>query len=67
MVQLGKSGAGTDAKESCKYFDELNELFGRRPINNKKGIDSLSSAGKSKANGLLLIFTMYELIIINLL
>lgn len=38
---LSVSGVGTDDKVKCPYFDELNEIFGHRPIVNLSGIDSI--------------------------
>lgn len=38
---LSKSGAGVMKK--CTFYDELHELFGCRPINIQKGMDSLNA------------------------
>lgn len=38
---LSKSGAG--AKRKCKFYDELQELFGCRPVNIQEGIDSFNA------------------------
>ncbi|XP_012534499.1 putative uncharacterized protein DDB_G0282499 [Monomorium pharaonis] len=37
---LSKSGAGV---KKCMFYDELDELFGCRPINIQKGMDSLNA------------------------
>ncbi|KAM0726193.1 hypothetical protein ACS0PU_008274 [Formica fusca] len=40
-IALSNSGAGV--KKKCTFYDKLYELFGRRPINIQKGMDSLNA------------------------
>lgn len=47
-IALSNSGAGV--KKKCTFYDKLYELFGRRPINIQKGMDSLNATSSVEVN-----------------
>lgn len=59
---LPVSGAGTEDKVKCHFFEELSEICGYRPIVNQSGIDSvtlpLTSGTISECLNLYLIATL---------